>query len=36
MTEATKAQFPKQVVGAIMDVDMNPMPPKIIGKEACL
>jgi hypothetical protein len=25
-----------RLLGAMVDVDMNSMPPKIIGKEACL
>jgi hypothetical protein len=36
MTETTKAQILKQVVGAMVDVDMSSMPPKIIGREVCL
>ncbi len=33
MTKSTKAQLPKQVVGVMVDVDMNLTPPKVIGKK---
>jgi len=36
MTKTTKAQFPKQAIGVLVDVDMNLTPPKVIGREACL
>jgi hypothetical protein len=36
MIEATKAQFLKYVVGAMVVVDMKPMPPKTIGRNVCL
>jgi hypothetical protein len=36
MTETINAQFLKQVVGAMVDVDMSSMLPKIIGREVCL
>ncbi len=36
MIEATKAQLFIQVIGVMVDVDMNPMPPKFIGREVCL
>lgn len=36
MIEATRAQLPKEVVGAMVAIDMSPMPSKIIRKEACL
>ncbi len=32
----TRAQLLKYVVRTMVDVDMNLMPPKIIGREACL
>jgi hypothetical protein len=36
MIEATKAQFPKEVGGAMMAINMNLIPSKVIGKEARL
>jgi len=36
MIEATKAQLFIQVIGVMVDVDMNPMPPKFIRREVCL
>jgi hypothetical protein len=36
MIETTKVQLPKKVVGAMVDVNMNLMPLKVIGKEVCL
>jgi hypothetical protein len=36
MTKTTNAQLPKLVVGAMMDVDINLTPLKVIGREACL
>jgi hypothetical protein len=36
MTEMTRAQLFKYGVGAMVDVNMSPTPPKVIGKEVCL
>jgi hypothetical protein len=36
MIEMRRAQLLKQVIGAMIDVDMSPMPPKVIRREACL
>jgi hypothetical protein len=36
MIETTRAQLFKYVVGAMVDVDMRPMPPIIIERETCL
>jgi hypothetical protein len=36
MIKVARAQFLKLVVGAMVDVNMSPMPPKVIRKEACL
>jgi hypothetical protein len=36
MIEAIRAQIPKQVARAMVNVNMSTMPPKVIGREACL
>jgi hypothetical protein len=36
LIESTKAQLSKYVVGAMVDVNMSPTPPKVIGREVCL
>ncbi len=36
MIEATRAQFPKQVVGVMVDVGMNLMPLKVIRRKVWL
>jgi hypothetical protein len=36
MTRTTRAQLLKQVVGAMVDVDMSSTPPKVIGREVYL
>ncbi len=36
MIKTTKAQFLKQVVGVMVAIGMNPMPPKDIWRKACL
>jgi len=36
MIETIRAQLLKLVVRVMMDVDMNPTPLKVIGREACL
>jgi hypothetical protein len=36
MIETIKAKFHKLVVGAMVVINMSPMPLKVIGKEACL
>jgi hypothetical protein len=36
MTKTTRAQFFKYVVGAMVDVNMSPTPPKVIGREVYL
>ncbi len=35
MTEATRAQFLKQIV-KVMTINMSLMPPKVIGEKTCL
>jgi hypothetical protein len=34
--EVLKVELPKMVVRAMVVVDMNSMPPKVIGKKNCL
>jgi predicted transcriptional regulator len=36
MMEATRAQFPKQVIEAMMIIYMSSMPSKVIGEKAYL
>jgi hypothetical protein len=36
MVEVTKAKFLKWAIGAMVDVNMKLMPPKIIGREGYL
>jgi hypothetical protein len=36
MTKTIRAQLFKYVIGVMVDVDMNPTPPKVIGREVCL
>lgn len=36
MIQTTRTQFPKQIVKAMVAVNMSPMPPKIIGRKTCL
>jgi hypothetical protein len=36
MTKMIRAQLFKYVTGVMVDVDMNPTPPKAIGREVCL
>jgi hypothetical protein len=36
MTRTTRAQLFKYAIGAMVDVNMSPMPLKVIGREVCL